>query len=215
MAFLKQLLQRGTSSTRIYAQGTDAGEMLVAAGMAEYEEITRDGHGYHCTATTATASAVAIPTRDCGIALWNGAEDGGKSIIIDAVYALNAVGHAVLGQAGLMCIVGQTDVASVTSALIVRKNNGNGPATDSVAIVAAGGATAIDAVSGVAIGWIPVGAMARLTVISLPGVVLWAPIDGRIIVPPARVFGVNVISSNVENTFNCGIMWHEKQLTLG
>lgn len=215
MPFLKKLIQRGTTSTELSAQATDAGEALIAAGMAPFEETTRLGYGFHCTATTATASVVALPTRACGIALWNAAEDGGKSIIIDAVYAINAVGHAVLGQCGLICVVGQTDVATVTSALIVRKNNGNGPGKDSIAIVAAGGATAIDAVTGVAIGWVPVGKMANLSVVSLPGVVLWAPIDGRIIVPPARAFGVNVISSNVENTFNCGVVWHEKQLTLG
>ena len=215
MPFLKKLLQRGTTSTELSAQGNDAGELLVAAGMAEYEETSRSGLGMHVIATTATAAVVALPTRAAGIAMSNSAEDGGKSIIIDAIFAVNDTGHAVLGQSGLICVVGQTDVAMVARTLIPRKNNGNGPAYNAVANIAAGGGTVLDTITGVAIGWMAVGTSVNLSVVSLPGLILWAPIDGRIIVPPARVFGVNVISANVENTWNCGIMWHEKQLTLG
>ncbi len=215
MPFLQKLLKRGTTSTELEAQATDAGEALIAAGMAPYEETTRGGFGFHVTTTTATASVVAIPTRAAGIAMSNAAEDGDKSIIIDAVYAIQTAGHTTLGQCGLICIVGSTDVALVANTLTKRKNNGYGVAPNSVAYVAAGGGTVLDAVTGVAVGWIPVGKTANMSVISLPGMVLWGPIDGRIIVPPARLFGVNVISSNVENQFKIGIMWHEKQLTLG
>ena len=214
MPFLDKLLQRGTTSTELSAQGTDAGERLVAAGMAPYEETTREGHHFHCTSTTATASVVALPTTAAGISIWNAAGDDGKSIIIDAIYAINIVGHGSLGQFGLICVAGQTDVVTNSGTLVVRKNNGNGPANDSIALVAPG-ATALDAVTGVAIGWIPMGTSEKQSVISLPGVVLWAPVNGRIIVPPARLFGVNVIGPNATNTFNIGVMWHEKELTLG
>uniref|UniRef100_A0A6M3XZZ5 Uncharacterized protein n=1 Tax=viral metagenome TaxID=1070528 RepID=A0A6M3XZZ5_9ZZZZ len=215
MPFLEKLLKRGTTSTELSAQGTDAGEKLVAPGAAEYEELTRQGYSFHVTSTTATASVVALPTRAAGIAMSNADEDGGKSIIIDAIYAINIVGHGSLGQFGLICVLGQTDVAMVARTLIPRKNNGGGPSYDSIANVAAGGSTVLDAVTGVAIGWIPMGTSASQSVISLPGVVLWAPVDGRIIIPPGRAFGVNVIGNNATNTFNCGIVWHEKQLTLG
>lgn len=213
MPYLKKLASRITG-LEISAQATAAGEALVTAGMAPYEETTRGGSGFHCTATTPTAAVVALPTTAAGISIWNADADDGKSIIIDAIYAINAVGHAVLGQSGLICVVGQTDVASNSGTLVVRKNNGNGPAKGSIALVAPG-STALDAVTGVAIGWIPMGNSVNLSVVSLPGLILWAPVNGRIIVPPARLFGVNVISANVENTWNCGIMWHEKQLTLG
>ncbi len=215
MPFLKKLLKRGTTSTELSAQGTDAGEALVAAGMAEYEELTRDGKSFHVTTTTATASVVAIPTRAAGIAMSNSAEDGGKVCIIDAVYAICTTGHAVLGQCGLICIVGQVDETLVARTLTVRKNNGNGLATDTVANIAAGGGTVLATNTGLVAGWFPVGKTANLSVISLPGVVLWGKLNGRIIVPPGRQFGVNVISSNVENQFKIGIMWHEKVLTIG
>ena len=216
MPFLKKLIQRGTTSTELSAQATDAGEALVAASMAPYEETTRSGYHLHCTATTATAGVVALPTRAAGIAMWNSAEDDGKVIVIDAIYAIAATGHATaLCTAALICVVGQTDVVEIARTLIPRKNNGNGPAYDAVANIAAGGGTVLDAVTGVAIGWIGIGPTHHFTVTNTPGVVLWADVGGRIIVPPARAFGVNVIASYIGPTWNCGIMWHEKQLTLG
>ena len=211
MAFLNKLLQKGTTSDEISAQASPTGEALVAQGMAPFEEISRTG-SFHCTTTTPVASVVALPTTAASIRMFNTATDGGRSIVIDAIYAVSIVGHGTLGQFGLICVVGQTRVAALVQDLVVRKSNGMGAGADSTAALVAGGA--LDAVTGVAIGWIPVGPTANMSVISLPSVVLWAPIDGRIIVPPGRQFGVNVMGVNATTTFNCGIMWHEKQLDL-
>ena len=212
--FLNKFLKRGTTSTELSAQVTAAGEALIAAGMAPYEETTRAGNAFHCTTTVATGSVVALPTTTAGAGMYNNAAEGGKSIIIDAIYAVNIVGHGVLTQSSLIYVVGQTSVAALATPLVIRRNNGNGATNDSIAIIKAGGAI-LDGVTGVAIGWIGAGQTSNQSVISLPGQVLWADIGGRIIVPPKRQFGINVMSSNVENTWNCGIMWHEKQLTLG
>jgi len=214
MNLMTKLLQRGTTSTEIEAQSTAAGEALVAAGMAPYEEITRQGFSYHVTSTTPTISAVALPTTSCAIGFWNSAADGGKSAIIDAIYAVNIVAHSTLGQYGMIYVVGQTRVAALTNAFVVRKNNGNGPGADNVLLAATGGAV-LDAVTGVAIGWVPIGPTGNNSVVSLPGAVLFADVGGKIIVPPGRQFGVNVMASNTQYTWNMGVIWHEKVLTLG
>lgn len=211
--FLVKLWNRITE-TEISAEATAAGEALVVAGMAPYEETTRAGNSFHCTATAAVAAVVALPTTAAGIGLYNSASDGGKSIIIDALYAIQDTGHSTLGQNILIYVVGQTRVAALSTPLVIRRNNGNGATNDSIAIIKAGGAI-LDSVTGVAIGWIGVGQTSNQSLVSLPGQSLWADLGGRIIVPPGRQFGLNVLSSNVENTWNCGIMWHEKQLTLG
>uniref|UniRef100_A0A6M3Y1J8 Uncharacterized protein n=1 Tax=viral metagenome TaxID=1070528 RepID=A0A6M3Y1J8_9ZZZZ len=214
MNLLTKLLQRGTSDTELSSQGTAQGETLVAAGSSDYEEITRQGFAYHVNSTTPTASVVAIPTTTAGIAFWNSAADGGKSAVIDAIYAINIVAHSTLGQAGLIYVVGQTRVAALTNAFVVRKNNGNGPAVGNVLLAATGGAV-LDSVTGVAIGWMPVGQAVNNSVVSLPGNVIFAPVDGRIIVPPGRQFGINVMASNTQFTWVIGVMWHEKVLSLG
>ncbi len=211
--FLMKLWNRRTE-VEVSAEATADGEALVAAGMAPYEETTRAGSAFHCTTTSATASVVALPTTTAGIGLFNSASDGGKSIIIDAIYAVCDTGHGVLTQSCLICVTGQTRVAALATPLVIRRNNGNGATNDSIAIIKAGGSI-LDGVTGVAIGWMGWGETVNQSVISLPGMVLWADVGGRLIVPPGRQFGVNVLASNVENTWNCGIMWHEKQLTLG
>lgn len=213
MAFLKKLIQYGTSSTEVSAEGTPNGEALVAPGVAPYEEITRRG-SFNIITTTATASVVAPGTTTCGLGIGNTAADGGKSIIIDALFALNKVGHATLGQSALIYVLGQTRVAALAGTLVVRKSNGYGAGADTVADCKAGGAI-LDAVTGVAIGWMPIGPTANMSVVSLPGCALFAPVDGRLILPPGRVMGIDVMSSNVENTWLIGAMWHERVLALG
>ena len=214
ISFVTKLLQRGTTSTELEAQSTDQGEALVAAGMAPFEEITRQGFAYHVQSTTPTVSVVALPTTTAGIGFFNSAADRGKSAIIDAIWATNIVAHSTLGQAGLIYVVGQTRVAALTNVFTVRKSNGNGPGASNVLLAATGGAV-LDSVTGVAIGWMPIGPSINNSVVSLPGNVIFAPVNGRIIVPPGRQFGVNIIASNVEYTWNIGVMWHEKVLTLG
>ena len=214
MAFLKKLIQYGTTSTEISAQGTPNGEALNAPGVAPYEEVTRRGLSFHIITTTATASVVAPGTTTAAVGIFNTAADGGKSIILDALFAINKVGHATLGQSGLICVLGQTRVVALGGVLVVRKNNGYGAGADTVADVKAGGAI-LDSVTGVAIGWIPVGPTVNMSVVSLPGCVLFAPINGRLIIPPGRQFGIDVMSSNVENTWLVGAMWHEAVLLLG
>ncbi len=213
MELLTKLINRITG-LEISAQATDQGEALVAAGMAEYEEITRQGFAYHVASTTPTIGVTAIPTQACSIGIFNSAADNGKSLIIDAIWAMNIVAEATLGQCGLIAVVGQTRVAALTSAFTVRKSNGNGPGSDTVALAATGGAV-LDAVTGVAAGWFPIGETANITVLTLPGVILYAEVNGRIIVPPGRQFGINVMCNHIDDTFVTGVMWHEKVLKLG
>ncbi|MFA5384144.1 MAG: hypothetical protein WC364_05695 [Eubacteriales bacterium] len=193
------------------AHATESGELLVTPSGAKFEEITRGGYSFSVITTTATASLVALPTTAAGIGLWNSAPDGGKSMIVDAIFAIHIVGEATLNQAGLIYYMGSGREAALTQALIPRKLNSLGPNSDTVAICAAGGAIMT---SGAATSWVPIGPTANISLVSTPGAILWCPIDGRLIIPPGRQFGVNVMCNDVTNTFNCGVMWHEKQLTL-
>lgn len=193
----------------------EAGEALVAQGAAEYEEITRGGFAFHCENSTATAAVIALPTRAVAIGFWNSAADGGKSMIVDALYAVAVTnGAATHQQCGLIYVLGQTRVVTLTSGLTARRNNGYGATNDSVAVIAVGGGTILDTVTGVAIGWQPAGHSVTTAIVSLGGMGLWAPIDGRIIIPPGRQFGINILASATDSTWNVGMMWHEKQITL-
>jgi len=194
-------------------QANEAGELLSAMGGARFEEITRPGLAFHCKTATATAPVAAPGTTTVGFGIYNSAADGGRSIIIDMLFGVNATAGATLGNFSLMYVLGQTRVVALTGDLTIRRNNGYGATTDSVALCEAGGAI-LDAVTGVAIGFTPIGPTVNAHVVSLPGMCLIAEVDGRIVVPPGRALGLQVIADTAAGTWHLGAMWHEKTMTL-
>jgi hypothetical protein len=195
-------------------EASESGAMFVAPGASKYEDICRSGMLFSAITTTATVSCTALPTTTAGIALYNSAADGGVSMIVDAIFANQITCQNILSQYGLIYVLGQTRVAALAGGLVIRRMNGLGPTTNSVCLANAGGAV-LDAVTGVAIGWTPIGPTANTSVVSLPGAVLYAEVDGRLIIPPGHQFGVNVMGGDATGTWNCGVIWHEKQITLG
>ena len=204
------------TGSEVKLQSTEGGDGLVVPGGVLYEEVTRAGLAFHFHTTTATAGVTSTPSTAVNCAFRNTADDGGKSMIIDAIYAMQ-VGNAgaTLSGFGIIYVLGQTRVAALTSGgLIPRKNNGMGPSTDTVCIMSLT-ATALDAVTGVVIGWLPAGPGIFQNIASLPGLVIFNEINGRIIVPPGRILGVHVAAGSTTATWNMGLMWHEKVITLG
>ncbi len=193
-------------------KASQAGELFGAAGGADYEDITRRGFSFHVKATTQVPSVVAIPTVATGLMVWNSAADGGKSMIVDAIFAVCLDGSDALATYGLIYVLGQTRVATVANELTARRSNGFGATSNTVAVIAEGGN--LDGVTGVAIGWMPIGESINQAVVSLQGTALWADVDGRIIIPPGRALGIHTIASDVNSDFQCGMMWHEDVIRL-
>ncbi len=195
-------------------QGSESGDAFVQYGAAKYEEITRDGYAFSVVNSTATVPIIAAPSTTVLLGLYNSSADGGKSIIIDALYGYCTVVTAALGQASLMYVLGQTRVTALTLDLTIRKANGMGPTTDSVCLAEDAG-TILDGITGVALGYQVIGDTAHHRVASEIGASLWAAVDGRIIIPPGRAFGLTVLSSVASTArWIVGAAWHEKQIKL-
>ena len=203
---------QNVSGLEVDLKADQFGNALVAPGAAQYEEITRGGLAFHCVNPTTTAAVIAIPTTAGILSIWNSADDGGKSIIIDAVFGYAVAGGAVLYQAAMIYVIGQTRVATNGGAIVVRRNNGYGATSDSVAVC--DDVPTLDAVTGVAVGWMSIGNSVTSAVISLGGLAIFERVDGRIVVPPGRAFGLHVLASAVGTTWQVGALWHEKVLTL-
>ena len=193
-------------------KANQAGDLLFGPGGADYEDITRGGHAFHCIANVGVATDTVYPTLATAFMCWNSAPDGGRSMIVDAVFAICDVGSGILAQYGMIYVLGQTRVATVADTIAVRRNNGLGITTDSVAICAEGGN--LDAITGVDLGWMPIGNTLNQAVISLTGMVLWEEVNGRIIIPPGRAFGLHTMGADVDSDFVMGMMWHEKTIKL-
>ena len=72
-------------------QGSESGDAFIQHGSAKYEEITRDGYAFTVISSTAAAPIIAAPTTTVLLACYNTAADGGKSMIIDAMFAYPTV----------------------------------------------------------------------------------------------------------------------------
>lgn len=194
---------------------TEQYELLVALASSPYEETVRIGRAFETHTTGAVAAVVAVPTTANLLSIYNAEPDGGRSLIVDRVWALMAAGTAAAGQGTLIGCLGQTRVAALTSAaLAINALNGLG-GKDTKLI---NSTTALDAVTGVVANWrvLPgqeggqkVGAGAT------PGVFIDCQVNGRIIVPPGRLFAVHVLADVVGSTFTVGIETHEKIIKLG
>ena len=194
----------------------DQGELLVAWGSQQYVESVRHGHAFRVSCA-AVASVTAVPTTATALLIWNNEPDGGRSFIIDRVTALFTANTAALPHAGIIANLGQQRAAAqVASGGVIYKQNGlNGALAgnvDSKAIVVAGGT--LDAITGVAIGWFPLGDSINAAVTSLPGFQKSVEIGGRLIVPPGRSFGVHTLASVTSCSAVCGVEWTEAYLDL-
>jgi len=192
-------------------------ELLVAAGAAPWREIVRMGRAFYVSTATAVAAVVAIPTTGHMVSLYNNAPDGGRSLVIDWVAASGVAKTAAAGQAQLLVNVGQVREAIPTDAgLAIKKANGLGGGTNDTYVRTILTGTALPAGTGLAANWIPIGPAAGFPgAAATPGLGLWAPVDGRFIIPPGRYFAMHVIADVVGSTFQGSIGWHELQLTLG
>jgi hypothetical protein len=193
-------------------------ELLIAPGAAPYREITKMGRAFWTGQTAAVAGVIAIPTTAANFALYNNAPDGGRSLVIDWVAALNIVSTAIATQAQILALVGQVREATPTAAALTFKKmnglaGGTGTLVDSVAIPVT---AALPAGTGIAANWFPLGpSVAKTGVAATPGYGCWAAADGRIIVPPGRYFAMNVMASAVAETFQGFVGWHELAIDLG
>lgn len=198
---------------------TEQLEKIVAWGGSPWEEIVKMGAAFetHIVTANALAPVVAIPTTANMLSLWNGEPDGtGRSLIIDRVWGLLVVGIGTTGQSSLIGCLGQTRVAA-PAVTVLAKNTLNGTGSNDTKVSTS--IAVLDAVTGVAANWrlLPsqtggVKAGAGTT----PGTYINAEVNGRIIVPPGRLFAMHVFAETVTTqTFIGGIEWHEKVISLG
>lgn len=191
-------------------------ELVVAQSAAPYREMARAGRGFYTNTTTAVASVVALPTTAVTLAIYNNDVDGGRTAVIDWVGAINIVAGAATGQSQIIANLGQTRAAAPTDqALTIKKANGLGSGQNDTKMRTIIGGTALDAVTGVAANWFPLG-----SAVGKPGAVavgpsIYIPVDGRFLVPPGRYFALHTFSDIVTDTFQVFVGWHELQLGLG
>ena len=212
---------RGIDIDRIYPTDdfqqiclSGQGDQLHAMSAAPYAEISRLGRTYWTNTTTAVATVVAMPTTAQIISIFNNEPDGGRSYIINQVWAMFVASTGSIAHASLVACLGQVREATPAQAAIVMKNvDGFQKFDTQVRVIIA--ATALPSTTGFAGNWFPVTDAINACVTSLPGFQKVFNIDGRYIVPPGRYFALHAVSNVTNVTAQVGISWTEKLLQLG
>lgn len=191
-------------------------ELLIAQG-GDLEHLVANGRAFWTGTTAALAAVVAIPTTGNMLSLYNTDADGGRSLLIDWVGAINVVSTAVVCQAQLLGLVGQireADTSVADAALTLKKLNGmsNKGKVDAPVIT---GTAALPAGTGIAANWFPVGpSVSKPSAVGTPGYGLYQETRGKLIIPPGRFWAQHVQANVVGETFVGFVGFRVKQLSL-
>lgn len=188
-------------------QANQLGEQIVAHGLPPYTEMARPGNGYQAMNTSALAALVVRPSTTANFTLFNNNSAGGRSFIIIRAFAFNLVSTAAEARSSLWLCSHKPGLVSPTADITAIKSlsckSGYG-----------GGAVCDTAMTVIDDGWFPWGVFSTVEPTGvLPGAMMEANIDGRIIVPPQCGVSTQVVSGVTGNTFTTGFTWFEEQLT--
>ena len=165
---------------------------------------TAKGYGFQAISTGAVASLVVRPSTTSAITLYNGEAGGGKIYVIERVFAFQLVSTAAAGFHSIWLCVHPVNMTAPTGNNITVRNSTRGKA-------AGGSSSVLDTAEAVTDdGWFPWGPILQVEATGvLPGGILDAEINGRIMVPPGAGLSVQVVGAVVGNTFTHGILWFE------
>ena len=206
---LKGLVRGGDDAER-RVELSPGGDLVMAQGLPPYAEMSRQGEGWSVISTAAAAALVVRPSTVALITLWNGeANPGGKSYIIDRLFAHNLVGVAN-NSYGLWATIHPAGMAKPTTVIAASATNyvGNtGKLYVGLAIAK------VDMTVGDN-GWFPWGVSGHTITVTTPGQQIEARVEGRLIVPPQGGISVTVVATAIGSTFTCGLSWYEKRAKL-
>ena len=192
-------------------QVNNRGDLIVVQGLPPFAELTRLGQAWSVAIATGSAFApvAAWPTTLANIVLYNGNPAGGKSLVIDSIWASAITSIAAASSFTLLAQISNAGVAAPT-------NDTAQLITGKAGLTYAGLAKRAVANTAFMIAnkWTVVGQSSGHPATAI-GAGAFADIAGRLIVPPGACLGVNVVASTAAGTMVQGIDWYEVQLALG
>lgn len=201
-----------------FGEGTDnplqlnmRGEQIVANAMPLNAQLVSMGGSYQASTTTAAAPVIAVPTTAALLGLWNGENDNGKSYVIDSIFAYVVANTAAVQSMGLLANVSiQPVLTALANTIAPRALRANRPYVGA-ARVAVG--ITLDAASGVASNWFPMGQSVANSNTPQIGQIIEVPVNGLIILPPKGQLALTVLAgAATASSVQLGVRWHEMQL---
>ena len=174
------------------------------ARAAKYADLVNSGCVWQAKSAT-TAAVIAVPTTASILGIQNGEPDGGKSLVVLAVGAIQIASPAT------MCTLALIHNPQILKAAAFAKDvtpTNLKPRTGTY-----GGNTVVDnAATVVADGWYPLGKPSALNIASLFGGNIWEEINGLVVIPPGGSWGLSCIANEVAVTVQIAVVWAELYL---
>ena len=183
-------------------KATKEGDLYIAQNLPPYALASAAGRGWWAMATTGVTALEVIPTTVALGTLFNGEAGGGKSYLIDRIFAGQTQGDPNEHISLWACVHVAMESDAIAADITIRGLNGaysvyGGPAKFGI------GDTVVND------GWFPVSDSWVSRDNQAPAKVV--PIEGRIVVPPQCGLSLHVISKDSINA-KVGCSWYEVQL---
>jgi len=183
---------------------TEDRDLLVALGAPPYMEFSRRYEHLSAMNTSALAALVVRPSTTANFTIFNNEAAGGKSYVMDRMFAFNLVTTAAQAKQGMWYCVHKPGLASPTNDITARASGRGNGAVVTTRSVADTAMVVVDD------GWFPAGNWSDVEPTGvLPGAIMEHKFEGRVIVPPQCGISGQVISGVVGNTFTMGFSWWE------
>lgn len=186
------------------------GDLCFVHGLPPHAELTRLGEAWSVVVPTGNAfqPVAAWPTTLANIVLYNGNVAGGKTLVIDTVWASAITSIAAASSFTMLAQISNAGVAAPTNntAVLITGRSGkvySGNAKRAIANTA----------FAVANKWTAIGTTDGHPSTAI-GAGCFADVLGRFLVPPNACFCVNIVASTAGGTMVQGIDWYEVQLDL-
>lgn len=190
-----------TETNQLLESILDAQGPLGYARLAQYHESAMT--------TAAVAGLVVRPTTVSLITIFNGEAPGGKSLVIDRLFAFNLVTAAAQTMFSLWyCNHTQPiNVAKPANEIVTLRGTGDGREPDNGTVRVEVDGTVLDD------GWFPCGNWGEGEEAGvLPGAAIEWECNGRLIVRPKAALSLHVVAGTVAEDFTVGASWWRTQV---
>lgn len=169
--------------------------------------LARMAHEYESVITSAAVAGLVVrPDTTSHLTIWNGENEGGKTLVIDRIFCFQLV-SAAAASLYTMWYCMHLSMTKPTNDIITLRGSGDGRTPDLSVVIADVDATVLDD------GWFPCGGdgMVEATGVLPGGGTEWE-CNGRLIVPPTHGISLAVSASSVGEDFTVGAAWWRTQL---
>ena len=201
-------IRGGGDAGEVSVKATVGGSLHIAQMLPPGALLTAQGDSWTVITTTAVAAIVDEPTVAALCTLYNGENGGGKSYVIDRIFAYQDISAAAASRWALWSCVHPVGTALGANTITLKGSQRGVSNYGGNSRVAVGTTVTND-------GWSPWSyALDVETTGILGGSACSVDVLGLMVIPPSAAVSLHVVASSVDEDFCVGFHWHEVQLDL-